>query len=309
MTRQKQKTATKAALPSRPRTSTNWDDLRYVMAVARTGSLLQAGAVLGVDHTTVGRRVAAAERGFGTTLFARSTTGLVLTADGEQLVEPMARVEEAILAVERRASAERSEIVGTVKVTAPETLALARLAPPLALFAKGHPGLRIDLDPTGKVLNLHRREAEVAVRTVRTRDANLVARKVGTVVYAAYASRSFLKEQPVPDVASLRKRPLLVGGDDDIDTRWLLGLTGTRPTFTCVIGLGLLASCLAGAGVAVLPRYLGEGQRELTCLPLPEGPRETVWLTVHKDLRHTPRVRAVLDFLVETCSPPSFLGG
>ena len=299
-TTQATKSATKA---------TRWDDLRYVMAVARTGSLLQAAAVLGVDHTTVGRRVAAAERSFGTTLFARSTTGLVLTADGEQLVEPIARVEEAIFAVERRASAERSDVVGTVKVTAPETLALALLAPPLALFAKEHPGLRIDLDPTGTVLNLHRREAEVAVRTVRSRDADLVARKAGTVVYGAYASRLFLKKQPVPDVETLRKRPLLVGDEDDLDTRWLLGLTGTRPSFTCVVGMGLLSACVAGAGVAVLPHYLGGAWPELVHLPLPDEPKETVWLTVHKDLRHTPRVRAVLDFLVETCTVPSFLGG
>lgn len=278
------------------------------MAVARTGSLLQAAAALGVDHTTVGRRVAAAERSFGTTLFARSTTGLVLTADGEQLVEPIARVEEAILTVERRASAEHSDVVGTVKVTAPETLALALLAPPLALFAKEHPGLRIDLDPTGRMLNLHRREAEVAVRTVRSRDADLVARKAGTVVYGAFAARAFLKRSPVPDVESLRKRPLLVGAEDDVDTRWLLALTGARPGFTCVVGMGLLSACLAGAGVAVLPHYLGDAHADLVHLPLPDEPRETVWLTVHKDLRHTPRVRAVLDFLVETCAAPRFFG-
>ena len=287
---------------------TNWDDLRYVMAVARGGSLLRAGAALGVDHTTVGRRVAAAERAFGVTLFARSTTGLVLTAEGEQLVAPIEKVEEAILAVERRASADRSDVVGSVKVTAPETLALAGLAKRLAVFAKEHPGLHIELDPSGAVLNLHRREAEVAVRTFRSRDADLVARRAGTVVYGAYAARGFLADHPVSGAAALRGVPLLVGADTDVDTRWLLGLAGVRPTFTCVIGVGLLAACVAGAGVAVLPRYLGDAEPTLVHLPLPDEPRETVWLTVHRDLRHTPRVRAVLDFLVEVCAAPSFLG-
>lgn len=285
--------------PTKPQLS--WDDLRHVVAVARAGSLLQAAAVLEVDHTTVGRRVAAAERALGVTLFARSAAGLVLTAEGEQLLAPLQQVEDAILAVARQAGAGSTSIAGPIKITAPETFGIAWLAPRLARFAEQHAGVRVHLVPGGTVFDLSRREAEIAVRTFRSDDDALVTRKAATLRFGLYATRAFLTRHPVHKPADLSRCPLLIGDDDERDTRWLLKLAGpqARIGLSCVVAVALVAAARADGGVAVLPQWLGDAEPDLVYLPMPDEPAETLWLTVHRDLRQTPRVRAVLDFLVE----------
>ncbi|MCU0701222.1 MAG: LysR family transcriptional regulator [Myxococcaceae bacterium] len=278
----------------------NWDDLRFVGAVASHGSLLKAAKALGVQHTTVGRRVEAAERALGVRLFVRTSAGLVLTAEGQRLVAPLEQVEEAVNALERRAVAGRDELTGNVRVTAPETFGAAWLAPRLAVLARRHPGLAIDLNPTGEVLSLDRRQAELAVRFFRSTQKDLVVRRVGTVAHGLYAARSHLARQPFRSVKELAQRPLLSTSPGAPETAWLERLSGNaRPAFVSTLSLALLEAARAGAGIAVLPRYLGDAHPELMHLPMPDEPSEPVWLTVHRDLRTTPRVRAVLEFLVE----------
>lgn len=282
----------------------DWDDLRYVLAVARHGSLLSAARALAVEHTTVGRRVASAERALQTTLFARHQTGLTLTGDGERLLSALTRVEDAIAAAERQAHAVDTSMVGEVVVTAPESFGIGWLAPRLAAFAAHHPGLHVVLEPSGAVKDLSRREAEVALRTFRTRDPAIVARRACDIGYALYASRAFLARAPVRRARDLADRPLLAGPESDREARWLRALTGdVAPRFTCVVAVALVAAARAGAGVAVLPRFLGDAEPELVEVALPDAPPapyDTLWLTVHKDLRATPRVRAVKEFLVDT---------
>lgn len=279
----------------------SWDDLRFVAAVARRGSFLGAASELGVDHTTVGRRVAAAEKVLGARLFARSTSGLSLTPEGESLLEPLQRVEDAVHHLMRRAGAEREELTGTVKVTAPESFGIAWLAPRLAELARQHPGLHIDLDPTGAVLDLSRRQAEVALRHVRTKDASLVSRHAADLGHGLYASRAFLARYPVRSPSDLSGRPVLTSPRGDIEAEWLERFApGAVPIFTCVLAVALVAAAKTGVGIAVLPRYLGDAEDELVYLPMPDEPKQALWITVHKDLRKTPRVRAVLDFVVES---------
>lgn len=277
----------------------NWDDLRFVAAVARHGSLLGAGRELGVEHTTVGRRIDAAERALRVKLFARGPGGLSLTAEGDRLLEHLVEVEDAVNALERRASAGHRELRGTVRVTAPETFGVAWLAPRLAAFARQHPELHIDLDPSGKVLDLGRREAEVAVRFFRSKQKALVLRRVAEISHGLYAARSYLARHPVRTVRDLPGRPFLSVPPGVIEATWLARLAeGTAPLFTCTLTLALVAAAKAGLGLTVLPRYLGDSEPELEYIPMPDEPREQVWLTVHRDLRTVPRVRAVLDFLI-----------
>lgn len=279
----------------------SWDDLRFVAVVARRGSLLAAASELGVDHTTVGRRIAAAEKGLGATLFARSTNGLTLTPEGEALLEPLQRIEDAVHTLVRKVGAEREELAGTVKVTAPESFGIAWLAPRLAELARQHPGLHIDLDPSGAVLDLARRQAEVALRHVRSKDASLVSRHAADLGHGLYGSRSYLARYPVRGPQDLAGRPMLMSSPGDLESDWLFELApDARPIFTCVLGVALVNAARTGAGLAVLPRYLGDAEDDLVYLPMPEEPRQALWLTVHKDLRKTPRVRVVLDFIAET---------
>lgn len=278
----------------------NWDDLRFVVTVARQGSLVSAARELDVEHTTVGRRVDAAERALNAKLFARSTGGLVLTAEGEHLLESLQRVEDAVSALERRASAERSELHGTVRVTAPETFGATWLAPRLASFSREHPGLHIDLDPSGQVLDLGRRQAEIAVRFFRAKQKALVVRRIADVAHGLYAARSYLSRYPLRTARELKAHPLLSAPPASIEAKWLAKLSGgARPVFTSTLTVALVSAAKTGAGIAVLPRYLGDAEPELKHLPMPDEPSEPLWLTVHRDLRSTPRVRAVLDYLID----------
>lgn len=280
----------------------NWDDLRFTLAVARAGSLARAAKILQVDHTTAGRRVEAAEAALGVRLFTRTTTGFVLTADGERLLPAMKQVEDAVLAVERGAEAQGERLEGPVRVTSPETFGVSYLAPRLATFGRAHPGLNIEILPAGEVLDLGRSEAELAVRMFRSKHESLVVRRAGDVAYGLYASHAYLADHPLRTREALDRHPTLGAPDPRaIEAVWLKRLNPrARPSFVSTSSLALLAAARASAGVAVLPRYLGDADPMLCHIPMPDEPSEPIWLTVHRDLQATPRVRALLDLLAAT---------
>lgn len=276
----------------------NWDDLRFVAALARGGTLVKTAAALGVDHTTVGRRVEAAERALGLRLFTRTASGYVLTREGERLIAPLRQVEDAVLSLERGVHAHRGVLEGTVRVTSPETFGIAYLASRLSRFGRQYPALCVELLPAGAVLDLSRSEAELAVRTVRTKHESLVVRKIGEVGHGLYASAAYLARHPLRSPGELPAHALLLPSSG-VELAWLRQLApSARPAFVSEVSLALAEAARADAGVAVLPRYLGDTTEGLTHVPMPREPTETLWLTVHRDLRQTPRVRVVLDFLV-----------
>ena len=278
----------------------NWDDLRFVLTLSKAGSLAQAAKQLKVDHTTVGRRVEALERDLAVKLFTRTTTGYVLTTEGERLLPSIQQVEAAMLSIERSAHAHQHEsLEGVVRVTAGETFGSCYLAPRLALFGREHPGLTIELVMGGEVLDLARREADLAVRFFRSKSENLVVRRVGEVAHGLYASRAYLAKRPFKR-SELRLHPILTAQPASvIEAKWVEKLTqGARPSFVTNMTNALVEATRAGAGIGVLPRYLGDAEEALQHLPMADEPREAMWLTVHRDLKSTRRVRVVLDFLI-----------
>lgn len=278
--------------------SMDWDDLKFVAALARAGSLAKTAAVLGVNHTTVGRRIEAAERALGLRLFTRTAAGYVLTREGEQLVAPLRQVEDAVLALERGVHAQQDALEGTVRVTSPETFGVAYLARRLARFGRQYPALCVELVPAGAVLDLSRSEAELALRFVRTRHESLIVRRVGELGYGLYASAAYLARRPLKGPGDLHAHPLLLPASG-VEATWLQQLApNARPAFVSDVSMVLAEAALADAGVAALPRYLGDATPGLTYLPMPREPSEALWLTVHRDLRRTPRVRVLFDFLV-----------
>jgi DNA-binding transcriptional LysR family regulator len=278
----------------------DWDDLRFVAALSRFGSLSQTASRLGVEHTTVGRRIVAAESALGVRLFRRTPSGYVLTVDGERLVAPLSLVEGAVANLERGVAAKRNELEGSVRVTAPETLGIALLAPWLAKFNTEHPSLRIELVPAGTLLDLNRGEAEVAVRTFRTKHERLVVRAMGHVSYGLYASAATLARWPVKTVKDLKRAPL-IAPTNGVDRTWLDALVPhAQPVFVSEVSLALRSAAESGTGFAVLPRYLGDDAATLVHVPMPRAPSEALYLTLHRDLRQTPRVRVLVDFLVDS---------
>lgn len=276
----------------------NWDDLRFVVALARTGSLARASRELGVNHTTVGRRIEAAEAALQTRLFSRTTTGYLLTDDGQRLLGSLQGVEEAVHVVERQAHEHHDSLEGTVRITAPETFGVSYLSPRLAAFGRRHPELTIELLPSGEVLDLGRRQAQIAVRFFRSRHENLVVRRVADVTHGLYATREYLARTPVTSARQLREHPIITATAGVVEAAWVNKLTsGVQPRFTSNLTLALVGAAKASAGVAVLPRYLGDLEPTLEHIPMGDEPSEPVWLTVHKDLKSVPRVRVLLDFL------------
>lgn len=278
----------------------NWDDLRFVLALARAGALLRAARRLGVDHTTVSRRVDAVERALGVRLFARTPTGYVPTPEAEALLPELDRMEQAALAVERAAIAQRDvdAPTGVVRVTSGETFGATWLAPRLARIARDHAGLSVELVTGGEILDLGRREADVAVRLFRSKHPDLVVRRVGEMGHALYASRAYLARTPI---RRREKRRVLDGhrlltttsGPEAAWVERLLG--GAKPFFRATLSSALLEVAKEGEGIAVLPRYLGDAEPTLRRIPMPDAPREPIWITVHRDLRSTARVRVVFD--------------
>jgi len=278
----------------------NWDDLRYVLAVADMGTLLGASQRLGVDHTTVGRRIRGAEQALNLRLFTRSRVGYRLTAEGRGLLERLRQVEAAVSQVELAASARHEALSGTVRLTSPETFGTHYLASRLGAFQRAHPGVVVELVPAGDVLDLARGEAQIAIRGFRTDRDGLVLRRVATVHYGFYGERDYLdatRGRRLADHPILSIPP----ESDEVEQRWLAAVVpSVRPTFVSPVSSALQQAARAGAGLAVLPCYLGDPDPALSRFPVPNAPSEDLWMTVHRDLRRTPRVRALMDFLADT---------
>lgn len=279
----------------------DWGDLKYVVALARAGSLSGAARQLGAEHTTVARRVGALETALGVRLFDRTARGYALTVEGEQIAELAFRVEDEVFGIERLARSRQSGLSGVVRISAPPTFASYFLAPRLAGLRGAYPDLRLELVGESRDVSLSRREADLAVRLNRPQPASIVAKQVGTMAYGLYAGRDYLARTPAPELDYL-------GYDDSLEhvaqQRWVRGLAGERPLVLRTNDLATLhQAAAAGLGAAALPRFLADPDPRLERLPVvaADASRE-LWLLVHPDLRRSPRVRAVMDHLAEVIS-------
>ncbi|WP_395614422.1 LysR family transcriptional regulator [Allosphingosinicella sp.] len=285
-------------------TSLDWDDLRYFLAVARSGSTLGASRALNVSQTTAARRIAAFEERLGLVLFERRQAGYALTPPGEALVPEAEAMEQAAAAFAEAAGAQSRDARGTVCLTTLELYGVTIMPPMLKDLHDAHPGLMIELDLTDHRRDLGAGEADVALRAERiSSDVGLVGRRVGTDSWTLYCSRNYAAAHARPhSAADLREHPIIGGGGEKIWPRyraWLqrLKLEGAV-TMQASSGTGLLAAVRAGAGLAVLPSFVADRDPELVrCLEPIAGDEYGLWLMTHERLRHTPRVRAVMDFL------------
>ena len=283
----------------------DWNDLRAFLAVAETGSTLAAGKRLRVSQTTAARRVAALEAALGLTLFERRQAGYVLTPIGEELVDKARAVEAAAGALAEAAATKTREISGTVRLTTQEFFAVSVLAPILRELHDVYPDIRIELDTGEELRDLASGEAEVALRTCsRLEEGGLVGRRIADDRWAFYCSRGYAEAHGIPHSRKdLRNHPIIGGGGQQlwrIYGAWLKE-NGLEDAVAMQHGsaLGLLASVRSGMGLAVLPCFVADMDPDLVrCLPPTEDDR-SLWLLTHERLRHTPRVRAVIDFLAE----------
>ena len=283
-----------------------WSDLQHFLAVARHGSTLAAARALGVNQSTVHRRLAEFERRVGHPLVGRHPTGYRLTELGEELLPYAQSVENAVIALERRIDGLDTGLEGTIRLTCPEPI-VARLtaSPLLEKFHERYPGLRIEFAMSDRYLDLSRGEADVALRSGYPEDLDLVGRKIADSVWAVYASQSYVQHHGRPQSAADLANHLLVGFDGTMAnhraSKWLAAIAPTASVAARNNSvLGVLLAVKSGVGVAPLPTTIADTEAELVQVlpPVPELARGW-YLLAHPHLRHTPRVSAFFDFIVE----------
>jgi DNA-binding transcriptional LysR family regulator len=275
----------------------DWENLRHFLAVARCGTLSGAARALKVDHATVSRRLTALEAELDVMLVERLPRSCRLTTIGHQVFDQAVTMEGAADGVARVARAAHTPLIGKVTLSAPPVLAAHLLAQHLAQFRTLYPDIRLSLAAQAQQVSLSRREADVALRLVRPKEAGNVARKLGTMAFGLYARRDYTH----------RDRPdqwQFIAFDENFgdmpQQKWLLGIAGARPVACELNDIGgHLIAVRTGAGVAGLPCFMGDADPDLVRIGegLPSFSRD-IWLLVHRDLRKTPSVRAVMDFVV-----------
>ncbi|HUA78345.1 MAG TPA: LysR family transcriptional regulator [Acetobacteraceae bacterium] len=286
----------------------NWEDIRHFLAVAQSGTLSGAARSLKVDHATVSRRLAALEAALDVRLVDRLPRACRLTAIGRQVLARAMEMEAGAHGLARLAKAAHAPLVGRVALSAPPVLVAHLLAAQLARFRAEYPNIRLSLSAQGRQVSLSRREADVALRLVRPAEAGSVARRIGTMPFGLYAHRSYA-HLAVPE------RWQFIAFDQRFahmpQQSWLLGIAAGRPVACELNHIGEhLIAARAGAGVAGLPCFLGERDRDLIRIrdEVPPFARD-IWLAVHRDLRKTPAVRAVMDFVISVVRSPEMAPG
>ena len=287
--------------PVHERTGLDWGNLRFFLELARTGSLSRAAQRLAVDRATVGRRIAALEQELGLELFERGPQGWTRTAAGRELSELASRVEQDVLALARRADAtDRQQLTGVVRLTTSTHISAHLLAPALPALRSAHPGLVLEIAADQRAFDLTRREADLALRMGRPRDAGLVTRKLTDIAHGFYASPALVGTRREVDFAS----DPFVAFDESLASvpqeRWIASVAPERRVvFRCNSTASLAAAARSGVGVAMLPLFVAATMPDLVRLSGPEPVAHELWLLVHGDLRRAPRVEAVISWVDE----------
>lgn len=285
--------------------SLEWSDLQYFVVVCERGSIGGAAQALGVNHSTVLRRIASLEATLQVRLFDRLPRGYVLTTHGQELASGVQGVQEQVDAAQRRVTSADLALTGVIRLTAPDTLLQRLLLPMLADFQRLHRHVQLEIVGNNQFLNLTQREADVAVRGSNAPPENLVGRRVGNIQTALYASRAYLASlEPGQGEAEWR----WVGHDASLShlmsAKWIQKHIAPERIGIRVTSLVAMTEAVsAGLGVGWLLCPLADAQPDLVRLREPPNDLDTqIWVLTHPDLKHVARVRALTDFLYERLS-------
>lgn len=279
----------------------SWDEFRLVKAIAETGSLAGAGDALGLNHSTIFRRLNALEQDLGSRLFERSRSGYVPTPAGEEMVALAGRMFDEITEFERRVAGRDVKPSGELRVTTNDSI-VAHLATPLfAAFRQHCPDIQLDVVIDNRALNLSRRDADVAIRATAEPPETLVGRRIALIGWSIYGKRGG-ELQPSNDPSDFAGANW-VGFGDSIGNigpaRWLSrSVPATRITYRLNTVLGLKEAIEAGMGIGFLPCFIGDSTAGLTrLLTSPLTFDASLWLLTHPDLKNSARVRTFIDFI------------
>jgi molybdate transport repressor ModE-like protein len=282
-------------MADRKRTALDWEDVRVFLALARHGSLSAAARTLGVNHATIARRIRALESSTGEKLVERRPDGYVLTPAGTHVLTAASDMEAAAQMIGR--SGPDGTPAGLVRINAPPALAHGFLAARLAAITRLYPALDIDLATDIRGVSLERHEADIAIRLGRPDDGDVMARPLVTIGYGFYGT---------PEACEHVERggePIFIGFDEaDVhvpEAGWLARtFPGARLAFRAGNQFAQAIAARSGAGVALLPHYIGRPEADLRgCDIAPVPPSRDAWLITRRRDRKAPAIRAVADHI------------
>ncbi|HYI91558.1 MAG TPA: LysR family transcriptional regulator [Beijerinckiaceae bacterium] len=279
-----------------------WDDFKLVRLIAEAKGLAGAAERLGVNHSTVFRRLGQLEEAIGTKLFERHRTGYALTAAGEEMAALAERMDDDVAGFARKLAGQVLSPAGELRVTTNDTLLTHLLTPLFARFCQQCPDVRLDVVLSNQALNLSKRDADVAIRATDTPPETLVGRRATTLAWALYGRAADFPQPGTLDLPTLFAHAWVALGDN-------LGavkaarfvrerVAPERIVYKVNTVLGLTEAVEAGIGIGPLPCFIADARPALVRLAPPNPDFSTgLWLLTHPDLRHSARVRVFLDFL------------
>lgn len=282
----------------------NWDDARIFLALCREQTLRGAARALVVDQATVGRRLASLEQSLGATLFLRTSAGYTLTAAGEVAMAAALDMEASAADLQRRILGMDDRLAGVVRVTTTESFATDFIIPAMARMRLEHPNIEVQLQASTQMLNLTKREADIAVRNQKPDNPDLVVRRVARWSAGLFATAGYLQARGTPEPGAafaghdlVLYQPYLDSGKDV--TLASEPISHGRIAITCTSGLMVRHAVASGLGLGEIPLPLGARDGLVRVWEEREIRPYDVWLVTHKDVRHTARVRVVIDAIAE----------
>lgn len=276
-----------------------WSDLRIFLAIAKEGSLGAAARKLGQSQPTVGRRLRALEEAIGQPLFQRTDDGFVLTDEGASVLPRAERIEAETLALQRELSGKDPELEGVIRLSSSHWFGEHILTPVLTEYAALQHGVVVELITSARAHSLQRREADLVFRVYPFDDAEVVSRRLMTIPYAAYI-RTGARHPSAGDGTGTDLVTMDMALGAMPDAVWLKGILPNATVTARSNNRDVQARmCALGAGLAVLPRPLGDSMAQLERVDLgEEPPNRDTWLGYHRDMRRQERLHVLLDLLI-----------
>lgn len=279
----------------------NWDDARIFLAIAREGTLSSASKALKLGIATTSRRLERLEDALGIRLFTRDQLGFKLTDEGSALISHAEALEQAGYAFGTATRGNNESVMGHVRLATAQGLADYLIIPALPALMESHPNLTIEIVTSVSTVNLHRRDADMALRMVRPERGNVSIRRLGELGFGLYASKHYLQRKTSYDPSSTFEHDDFIGWSETQQhlpaAQWLERTLRGKPCRLTTTSMSAQISAVeAGIGMSVLPHFIAQ-QKDLVCVESDIGCNQPIWLAIHSDLAQSRRIRVVAEFL------------
>ena len=283
----------------------DWDDFLYFLKVAVCGNMKSAAAELGVNYSSVFRRINRLEERLNVRLFERLKSGYRLTRAGEDILDRVQQVDEQMNAIQRLIEGKDIHLSGFLKISTTDTIGYYWLPTYIARFKKMYPDITVDMDIRTRYTNMSKREADIVIPAVNTQPDYMVGKKIAPIYVRLYGARSYVAEYGMPrTLAEFDQHHFLLPNESLAGmpaNKWLRGHVAEKNIVACCDKLtGLYHMARQGLGLTIMPHYVAESDSDMVeVMKLPSECNHHLWILTHPDLRYTARVRAFMQFMYQ----------